>query len=385
MIYLDNAATSFPKPKEVINQMSECMTEYAANPGRGGHSLSLRAGRAVWEARELISDFFGISDPTRLAFTKGATEAINTALYGCLKPGDHVITTAMEHNAVIRPLKTMERDAGIEISIIPCNKSGEINPDDIKKRIRKNTRLVVSTLSSNVNGMTMPVKQIGQICQSHGVAFLLDASQGAGSIPINVIEMCVDMMAFPGHKGLLGPPGIGGLYIREGMPLRSLTQGGTGSHSECLYQPEEMPDLMESGTLNTPGIVGMATGIGYIQRFGIDTIAEQKNLSVHMLHETLSQLGNVNIYSVCGQNKNSGIVAFNFHGVSSTEVCYVLDKVYHICVRGGLHCAPVAHDTLGTTETGIVRLSHGHLNSEQEIQQVCDALTEVSMKLVHAD
>lgn len=382
MIYLDNAATSFPKPEEVINQMNECMTVYAANPGRGGHALSLRAGRAVWEAREQISDFFGVSDPTRLAFTKGATEAINAALYGFLKPGDHVITTAMEHNAVIRPLKTMERDAGIEITIIPCNIDGEIDTQDIKQNIRKNTRLVVSTLSSNVNGMVMPVKQIGQICKSHGIAYLLDASQGAGSIPINVIEMSVDMMAFPGHKGLLGPPGIGGLYIKEGLQLRPLTQGGTGSHSECLYQPEEMPDLMESGTLNTPGIVGMAAGVGYIQRLGINTISEQKNLWVRMLHETLSQLKNVSIYSDSDQHKNSGIVAFNFHEVSSTEVCYVLDKVYQICARGGLHCAPVAHETLGTTETGIVRISPSHINSIEEINKTCDALVEISKKLL---
>jgi len=382
MIYLDNAATSFPKPIEVINQMHECMTVYAANPGRGGHALSLRAGRAVWEAREQISDFFGIGDPTRLAFTKGATEALNTALYGYLKPGDHVITTAMEHNAVIRPLKTMERDMGIEITIIPCNHDGEINPEDIKQDIRKNTRLVTSTLSSNVNGLIMPVKQIGQICKSYEIPFLLDASQGAGSIPIDVIEMSVDLMAFPGHKGLMGPPGIGGLYIKEGLTLRPLTQGGTGSHSESLFQPEEMPDLMESGTLNTPGIVGMAAGVGYIQRIGINTITEQKNFWVRMLHETLSQLKNVSIYSDSNQHKNSGIVAFNFQGVSSTEVSYVLDKVYNICARGGLHCAPVAHDALGTTEIGIVRISPSHLNSLEEIIKTCDALVAISTKLL---
>lgn len=381
MIYLDNAATSFPKPTNVIEEINRCLTEYAANPGRGGHALSLQAGRAVWEARARVADFFGIEDPTHLAFTKGATESINTALYGLLMPQDHVITTSMEHNAVMRPLKTLERDCSIDITIIPANRNGEIDMEVFRNSFRKNTKLVVSTLSSNVNGTIMPIQQIGQTCRSKEVLSLLDASQGAGSVPIDVTELSVDMMAFPGHKGLFGPPGVGGLYVSECVSLRPLTQGGTGSQSEQLYQPVEMPDLLESGTLNTPGIVGMAAGVDYITRCGMESLNEKKYQWVSMLHETLQKLDNVIIYSNDEPSKNSGIVAFNFIGVPSTEVCYVLDKQYEIATRGGLHCAPAAHGTLGTMKNGVVRISPSSMNSLEEIQKACQALAEISLKL----
>lgn len=381
MIYLDNAATSYPKPENVYVAIDQCMREYCANPGRGGHSMSIASGKAVFQARTKIADFFNIKEPTQLAFTKNATEALNIAIKGTLNPGDHVITTSMEHNSVIRPLKTMERDFGIELTIVNGNQYGEIDPDDISKCIKSNTKLISVTLSSNVNGLILPVDAIGNICREKGIPFLADASQGAGSVEINVEKDKIDMLAFPGHKGLLGPQGIGGLFIRKGIKLRSHFQGGTGSHSENLYQPEMMPDLLESGTLNTPGIAGLTAGIEFINDYGLENIKQYKHKLIQKLHETLSELSNVIIYSKNDINQNTGIAAFNFKGVDSTEVSYVLDKVYQIASRAGLHCAPLTHQTLGTFETGIVRLSVGCFNTIEEINTVCSALKQISQNL----
>lgn len=378
MIYLDNAATSFPKPEGVYLKINQCMREYCANPGRGGHSMSMASGKAVLEARNTIAAFFNMKDPTRLAFTKNATEALNIAIKGSLKPGDHVITTSMEHNSVMRPLKTMERDFGVELSIVSGNEFGEIDPDDIRKYMKNNTKLMVSTLSSNVNGIILPVGEMGKISRECQIPFMVDASQGAGTIEVDVEKDHIDMLAFPGHKGLLGPQGTGGLYVRDGVTLKSLYEGGTGSDSENLFQPEMMPDLLESGTLNTPGIVGLAAGIEYINEYGMDEMRKYKHNFVKLLHDTLSSLPQVTIYSKNDICRNTGIVAFNFHDVDSNEVSYVLDQAYGIASRAGLHCAPFAHDTLGTKSTGTVRLSVGCFNMLEEIHQVCSALIEIS-------
>lgn len=381
MIYLDNAATSFPKPERVYDEINKCMREYCANPGRGGHAMSICSGRAVMEAREVVCDFFGISDVMQLSFTKNATEALNIAIKGYLNPGDHVITTSMEHNSVIRPLKTLERDSGVFVSIIKGNEFGEINPADIKKQIRPNTKLIVTTLSSNVNGIILPVKEIGSIAKETGVAYLLDASQGAGTIKIDVGEMNIDMLAFPGHKSLLGPQGTGGLYVKEGVKLKSIFQGGTGSNSENLYQPEIMPDLLESGTLNTPGIIGLRYGIDFINSFGIENIKSYKYLLIKKLHEGIEGLAGIEIYSKNDMDNNSGIVAFNFNEVDSTEVSYVLDRAFQIATRAGLHCAPLAHETLGTLKKGIVRLSIGCFNTIDEIDFTINSIKEIANNL----
>jgi cysteine desulfurase / selenocysteine lyase len=378
MIYLDNAATSFPKPERVYDEINKCMREYCANPGRGGHSMSICSGKAVLEARETICSFFNIRNTMQLVFTKNATEALNIGIKGYLNPGDHVITTCMEHNSVIRPLNTMERDNGVSISIIKGNEFGEINSEDIRKAIKPNTKLIVSTLSSNVNGVIMPVIKIGKIAKENGIAFLLDASQGAGTIEIDVQEMNIDMLAFPGHKSLLGPQGIGGLYINEQIKLKSIYQGGTGSNSENLYQPEIMPDLLESGTLNTPGIIGLRYGIDFINSFGLENIKIYKYLLIKKLHEGLESLKGITVYSKNDTNNNSGIAAFNFNGVDSTEVSFVLDKAFQIASRAGLHCAPLAHETLGTLSKGIVRLSVGCFNTIDEIDFTINSLKEIA-------
>lgn len=378
MIYLDNAATSYPKPDKVYEEMLRCMKEYCANPGRGGHELSMRSGRAVMEAREKIANFFNIKDPMRLVFTKNATEALNIAIKGVLKKGDHVITTSMEHNSVIRPLKTLERDLGIELTIIQGNEFGEIDAEDFRKSIKSNTRMVVCTLSSNVNGIIMPIKEIGGITREKNILFLVDASQGAGTLEIDVEYLNIDLMAFPGHKALLGPQGTGGLYVSEGIEITSLLQGGTGSSSENLFQPDLLPDALESGTLNTPGIVGLGYGIDFINSFGLSNIKEYKSLLINQIYDRLSNINGVIIYCKKESSCNSGIIAFNFKEIDSTEVSYVLDKAYGIASRSGLHCAPLAHQTLGTIKSGIVRLSVGCFNTQAEINILLNALQEIS-------
>jgi len=381
MIYLDNAATSFIKPDTVYEEMMKCMKEYGANPGRGGHSLSIKASMEVMKVREKIGALFNIDDPMRICFTKNATEALNIGISGFLKEGDHVITTSMEHNSVIRPLNTLKRDRKIEFTVVECNEFGEIDVDDIKKAIKKNTKLIVSTLSSNVNGIIMPVKEMGKLAHEKGICFLLDASQGAGSINIDVKEMYIDMMAFPGHKGLLGPQGTGAIYIREGLKLSPIIFGGTGSHSEIVFQPEMLPDNMESGTLNTPGIIGLGAGIEYIENVGIENIKIKKHKLVKTLHEGIEEISKIRIYSKNEINSNSGIVALNFKDIDSTEVSYVLDRVYNIATRAGLHCSLLAHQTLGTVKSGIVRFSPGPFNTLDEIELTLNALREISSKV----
>jgi cysteine desulfurase family protein len=381
MIYLDNAATSFPKPACAVQEMDRCMNEYCANPGRGGHALSVKAGLAVTQVRETICRLFNIPDPMNLAFTKNATEALNIAIKGIVTPGCHVITSAMEHNSVTRPLKTLERDVGISVTTVAGNGSGEIDPEDLRKEIRRDTKLIVCTLSSNVNGIILPVAEIGRIAREAGIAFLLDASQGAGSIPVDVMAQNVDMLAFPGHKGLMGPQGTGGLYVRDGLLLRTLMEGGTGSNSEDPYQPEFMPDLFESGTLNTPGIVGLGAGAAYVEAVGLERIRVHKHMLVNMLSEGFSSIPGVKLYSLNDISRNSGIVAINLKDLDSAELSYILDKDYGICTRAGLHCSPSAHRKLGTLHRGIVRFSVGCFNTVDDITKTIDAVDRISRKI----
>jgi len=382
MIYLDNAATSFPKPECVCLEMDRCLRDYCANPGRGGHLLSIKAGKAVTAARDAVGSLFGISDPMRVVFTKNATEALNIAIKGITFPGCHVITTGMEHNSVMRPLRTLERDIGIEVTVVEGNELGEVEPDDIKKEIRKNTVLIVCTLSSNVNGIIMPVSEIGLVAAEAGIAFLLDASQGAGSMRVDVKAQHIGMLAAPGHKGLLGPQGTGFLYVNEGIRLKSLMEGGTGSNSEYDFQPEFMPDLMESGTLNTPGIVGLGTGARYVAEIGEEKIRGYKHRLVKMLIDGLSCITGVRLYSVPDMMRNSGIVALNLDSMDSTELSFILDREYGICTRAGLHCAPGAHRIIGTGSRGALRMSVGCFNTDAEILQTLEAIERISWKKI---
>lgn len=381
MVYLDNAATSFPKPERVYEEIQKCMREYCANPGRGGHYMSIKCAKAVYEVREKISTFFNIPDPMQVIFTKNATEALNVGIKGLLKPGDHVITTSMEHNSVIRPLKTLERDIGIEITIVRGNSYGQILAEDIKKAINEKTKLIVATISSNVNGTVLPYKEIGNIADKAGITFLLDGSQGAGSIDIDVQQIKLDIMALPGHKSLLGPQGTGVLYVKNGIKIKSHLQGGTGSKSELLLQPDIFPDSMESGTLNTPGIVGLGAGIDFINSIGIGKIQNYKYMLLKRLYEGICNCEKIKIYSILNHVENSGIISFNFADINSNRISQILDSEFEIATRSGLHCAPLAHETIGTLKQGVVRISIGCFNTIDEIDYTINSIKEISKRI----
>jgi len=379
MIYLDNAATSFPKPKETIYYMNSCIKNFCANPGRSGHSFSLKCARYISSARQSISGFFGIKDPMRLCFTKNATEALNIAIYGIIKyEYCHVITTSLEHNSVLRPLHTLKKNGIIDLDIVYSDDKGYIDINNIKKLLKPKTKLIVCTIASNVNGIILPYKEIARLSKENNILFLLDASQGAGHIDIGVEKDNIELMAFPGHKGLLGPQGTGGLYISDSISLEPLMQGGTGSNSENLLQPEFYPDVLESGTLNAPGIMGLLGGIRYIDKVGLRTIINHKNALIKHLDSNIRKIKKVKVYSPEDPEINSGIVAFNIYDMDSNETAYILDKKYNIACRAGLHCAPLAHKTFGTSNQGIVRLSIGCFNTMEEINETILSVEKIA-------
>jgi cysteine desulfurase / selenocysteine lyase len=373
MIYLDNASTSFPKPETVYREMNRCLRQYCANPGRGGHAMSKAAGEAVSRTRTLLAGFFNIGHPERVIFTKNTTEALNIAIRGILKPGDHVVTTTLEHNSVVRPLKHLARERGIGISFIKGDAYGTVTPQAVESGIRKKTALIVCTLSSNVNGTIMPAGEIGAVARRHGIPFLADAAQGAGTIPVDVKEMSIDLLAFPGHKSLLGPQGTGGLYVGDGIKVNPLMQGGTGTTSEIPYQPKDYPEALECGTLNTPGIVGLGAAIEYLNRRGIGSIYRHKQDLTTEMHRAFAGNKNITLYS--RPENNTGIVALNIRGLKSPEASRRLDQKHNIAVRAGLHCAPFGHQTLGySLVTGVLRLSVGCFTTEAEVQQAIRAV-----------
>ncbi|EOC99415.1 aminotransferase class V-fold PLP-dependent enzyme [Caldisalinibacter kiritimatiensis] len=380
MIYLDNAATSYPKPNIVYETMMKAMKEYGANPGRSGHKLALEAGRGIFETRELLSKLFNIDNPMNIVFTHNATDALNLGIKGLLKPGDHVITTSMEHNSVLRPLKALEK-AGVETTIIQCSPTGEIDVADIEKSIKDDTRLIVTTHASNLTGTIYPIREIGEIAKKYGIVYMVDAAQSAGVYDIDVQEMNIDMLAFPGHKGLLGPQGTGGLYIREGLDLHQLKEGGTGSKSNLLTQPDFLPDKFESGTPNTPGIIGLGAGIKYILERGIEDIRNhEKELTKYFIEE-LKKIQEVKLYGPCNVEKQAAVVSINIGDEDSSEVSYILDNVFNIAVRPGLHCAPLAHKTIGAYEQGTIRFSMGVFNTFNDIEKAVEAVRKISEEI----
>lgn len=378
MIYLDNAATSFPKPQRVYNEINRCMKNYCANPGRSGHKMSIASAMVVQETRQTISKFFNIDNPMQITFTKNATEGLNIVIQAIVKQGNHVITTSMDHNSVLRPLSLLEKNRDVEIDIVRGDALGFVDHNKIRSLIKDNTCLIVCTLSSNVNGTKMPFEEISKIAKDNGINFLLDASQGAGSVKIDVGNIQPSFMVFPGHKGLLGPQGIGGLYIKEGVCLEPLLQGGTGSFSNSLDQPQIMPDAHESGTLNLPGIVGLLAGIEFINILGLENVQLYKNLLLQRFFEGIKDIKGIRPYSTSQFNMNSGVLALNILDYDSNEIAEILDRKYDIAVRGGFHCAPLAHKTLGTESQGLVRFSLGCFNTIEEIDFAIKALWEIS-------
>lgn len=380
MYYLDNAATTFPKPQEVYESIYRAMTQYGANPGRSGHNLALEASRGIFSTRDALADLFSIDDSTDIVFTFNCTESLNIGIKGFLNPGDHVVTTSMEHNSVLRPIKYLEKE-GIEHTIVWAEKDGQVDPGKIQQAIRKNTRLIVTTHVSNLTGTILPVEEIGNIAKRNGIAYLLDAAQSAGVYPIDVDRMNIDMLAFPGHKGLLGPQGTGGLYLRKGLKVRELIQGGTGSASNSPLQPDAMPDRFESGTPNAPGIVGLGAGIQYIQKRGMDNIRKhEEKLTGYFIEEALKIKG-LTLYGPCDTSLQGAVVSLNIGDLDSSEVSFALNDRFDIYVRPGLHCAPLAHETIGTLKQGTVRFSMGPFTSEKDIEYSIEALRKLSREL----
>jgi cysteine desulfurase family protein len=380
MIYFDNAASTLQKPGKVIEAVSNCLSGYCANPGRSAHKPSLLASRVVNDTREAIAGFFGISDPLRVIFTSGATESLNIAIKGSLKKGDHVITTSMEHNSVLRPLSRLKED-GVEVTIVECSSEGLIDVSDIEKSIKPNTKMVICLHASNVTGTIMPIKEIGLICRKQGVLFLVDAAQSAGFLDIDVGEMNIDMLAVPGHKCLMGIQGIGFLYIGDRANPTQLIEGGTGSGASLITQPEAIPDKYESGTLNLPGIVSLNAAISYINEVGL---AEIRTHELNLTRLFLENVRKINGAVIYGHNNlttaATATVAMNLNNVSSSEFAAILDEEFDICTRAGLHCAPSAHKTIGTQESAAVRFSFGFFNTEAEIKKCIDAVYEISKR-----
>lgn len=377
MIYLDNAATTYPKPEKVYDSIMDCMKNYCANPGRAGHKLAMRAAREIYDARENIAKLFNIDNPMNVIFTNNATDSLNLAIKGVVKSGDHIITTSMEHNSVIRPIKSLENH-GVENTIVQCDKEGFLNIEDLKKAIKSNTKLIVTTHASNVVGTLIDIKAIGEVAKEHNLLYLVDASQTAGVYDINVSDINVDMIAAPGHKCLLGPQGTGILYIREGLNVNILKEGGTGSKSEDLFQPDLVPDKYEAGTHNTPGIVGLNEGVKFVLEKGIDNIRNhEEKLCEYMLNK-LEEVPNIVVYGTKDSKKRAAVIAINIGNMDSGEITFLLDSQYQIATRSGIHCSPLAHQTLGTLEQGVVRFSLGYFNTESDIDEAIRALIEIA-------
>jgi cysteine desulfurase/selenocysteine lyase len=381
MIYLDNAATSWPKPDQVYHEMMAFMRSGCANPGRSSHHLARSASKGVMKTRELLSELFHNPNPMDIAFTANATFALNMAIQGFLRKGDHVVTTAMEHNSVLRPLYHMKKYGLIDYTIVmPKNLIGEIDPGDVEAAIKPETRLIICTASSNVTGTIMPYVKIGEIAHERRIAYLVDAAQGAGVLDFDVEAMHIDMLAFPGHKGLLGPQGTGGLYVRPGTELRPIIFGGTGSRSFETVHPDFMPDMLEGGTVNTPGVIGLGAGVAWLLKKGTHTIKAKKTRLVAHLHARLSSHPGIKLFSSPDGNANSGIVAFLVNRLDSSETGNLLDSQYGIAVRSGFHCAPLAHQALGTMETGLVRVSPGFFNTLQDMENTATAVLRMANK-----
>jgi cysteine desulfurase family protein len=379
MIYFDNAATSWPKPPQVGKAMQKYLKETGASPGRSGHRLSVQAARLVYDTREKLTRLFNASDPLGIVFTKNATEAINIAVFGLLKRGDHVITSSMEHNSVTRPLTAM-KDKGVSVTVVACDREGVIEPALVAAAIRKNTKAIFLTHASNVTGAVMPVYDIGVIARKHSLIFCVDAAQTAGCLPIDVRGMNIDLMAFTGHKSLFGPPGTGGLYIREGLEkkIAPLLAGGTGSSSEMEKQPEFMPDRYEAGTPNTVGIAGLQAGVDFVLGEGVKRIEARESELTEMFIESISDLPGITVYTQKRSRPRLPVVSFNLTDMDPARAAMLLDERYGIMCRSGLHCAPAAHKTIGTYPAGTLRFSFSCLNTQKEVEKAVAAIRKIS-------
>ncbi len=376
-IYLDNAATTWPKPETVYRVIDNFNRNIGANPGRGSNSKTLEAASVLLDTREALAKLFNVSDISRVVFTKNITEAINTVLKGYLKPGDHVITSSMEHNAVARPLHILG-NAGVEVTYVICAPDGSLYPSDLERNWKKNTRMVCLNAVSNVTGTIQPLKDIGKICRERGAVFLVDSAQSAGNIPMDVLEQNIDVLAFTGHKGLFGPQGTGGFYIRPGLEISPLIEGGTGSLSSETWQPDFLPDKFESGTPNTPGIAGLGAGVDFIQKTGLAVIRQHEKTLTEMMIDGLKDIPDVTIYGPADRSHQAPVLSFNLAGFECGEVSFFLENNYGIITRSGMHCAPLAHKTIGTFSQGACRVSLSYFTTREEIKIFLEAILKIS-------
>jgi cysteine desulfurase family protein len=380
MIYFDNAATSWPKPPGVAEAMVHFLEAVGANPGRSAHRQAIESGRIVYGAREAVCELFHAPDPLRLVFTKNVTEALNLALQGLLRSGDHVITSSMEHNSVMRPLRALQR-AGVGVTVVECSPQGVLDPADVQAAIRSETRLIVLNHASNVVGTLLPVADVGAICRQHGLLLLVDAAQTAGAYPLDVQAEQVDLLAFTGHKSLGGPTGTGGLIVGERVDeaqMEPLIQGGTGSRSEHEIQPDFLPDRCESGTPNVVGLAGLQAGVRRVLERGVESIRAHEVALSRALLDGLRAIPGVTVYGTRDPERQTATVAFNIAGMSPSEAGLRLDDEFGILCRVGLHCAPAAHKTIGTFPDGTVRFGLGAFNTAEEVGLAVDAVRQLA-------
>ncbi|TET47187.1 aminotransferase class V-fold PLP-dependent enzyme [candidate division TA06 bacterium] len=379
LAYLDNAATAYPKPREVHDFMCEFYRTCGVNPGRSGYDLSLEAEQMVLETRKMLTQFFnGGEDFNRLVFTYNASDSLNMIINGMLKIGDHVITSRLEHNSVLRPLYHKEMDRGVEVDRLPFDDRGYMDPDDVKRRIKKNTRLVIINHGSNVIGTLQPVAEIGRICKEKGVPFAVDVAQTAGATSIDMQAMCIDVLAFTGHKSLLGPPGIGGLCVRDGVEIEPSRFGGTGVRSAVKTHLYEYPYRLECGTMNLMGVAGLNAGVKYINRVGLENIHSKKMELFETLKTGLEEIEGVLLYCAEGTLDHLPVVSCNIQGKVAADVGTILDVDYDIAARTGLQCAPLVHEDIGTAPKGTVRFSIGAFNTEEHVERAVDAVNEIA-------
>ena len=378
MIYMDNAATTMHKPQCVIDAVVRAMSSMG-NAGRGANDASLSASRIIYDTRERLCRLFGGTSPKQVVFTNNSTESLNIAVRGLLKPGDHVVTTMLEHNSVLRPLYEMEKN-GVRLTVVKSDEKGRVRISDMEDALCDDTKMIVCTNGSNLTGNYVDIESVGKIAKAHGVLFVVDASQTAGVFPIDVERMNIDVLCFTGHKGLLGPQGTGGLYVREGIAIRPLKSGGTGVQTYSTSQPAEMPTALEAGTLNGHGIAGLHAALGYLEETGIDAIRKQEQALMRKFYEGVKDISGVTVYGDFESEDRCAIVTLNIGEYDSGEVSDALLTDYGISTRSGGHCAPLMHEALGTVEQGAVRFSFSHYNTEEEVETAIRAVRELAQE-----
>ena len=378
-IYADNAATTYPRPPQVIRAMSSYLRDIGCNPGRGGYKGALDAARMVYEARSALASFFNVPSPEQVVFTPSITYSLNLVIKGLLSDGDHVLLSSMEHNAVVRPLTRLAEKNSLQIEILPCSPEGILDPLQVKEALRPNTKLVLLTHASNVTGTIMPVYEVGEILKHTGVFYCIDTAQTAGSEILDFQDLHCDYLAFTGHKGLLGPPGIGGLCISERAAeiTKPLVEGGTGSRSEDVHQPGFLPDKFESGTQNAPGIAGLLAGVKLITEKGLDRIKKHKTKLTDCLLNGLKTMPEATVYGTQKAESTAAVVSLNLSGMDNGELSFILEQKYGIMTRSGLHCAPLAHKTIGTFPQGTIRISFGFQSKLWEVEKIVSALRDI--------